>query len=216
MIESLVGVCFFGLIWFILFFFKRSLRKEMIVMSLFAALLGPLSEFFYVRDYWRPTYIFSFLGVGVEDVLFAFFIGGIAAISCELFWDRSAKKEKRESKWVILLGVIGLVILMILNFVLKINSIYASSLALLGVGGIVLLKRRDLVKNALISGIVVLLVMFLFYLCFISIFPKIIQEWWLLDNISGILVFGMPIEELLWGFSWGFMYSPFYKFWKGL
>jgi hypothetical protein len=71
-------------------------------------------------------------------------------------------------------------------------------------------------KDALFSGLFVGGLMFIFYLVFGTLFDGIIQKWWLLKNISGILIFGAPLEELMWGFGWGFVAGPAYEFINGL
>jgi membrane protease YdiL (CAAX protease family) len=59
--------------------------------------------------------------------------------------------------------------------------------------------------------------MLIFYLLFCNvIFRGIIQNWWNIKNLSGILIFGIPIEELMWVFSWGFVAGPTYEFITGL
>ena len=73
--ASIFGNVFFGIIWLILFLIRKDLRKEILIMSFFSTPLGPLSEKLYLRDYWHPEF-FSNTAIKIEDVLFAFFIGG--------------------------------------------------------------------------------------------------------------------------------------------
>ncbi len=217
MIQSLVGVMFFFVVWLILFFHKRFLRREMLIMSFIVAPLGPLSEIFYFRDYWHPEYLFSAFGVGIEDLLFAFFIGGIGSVAYEEFFiSKIAKTRREQSKAAAILGLISLCLLIILNFVFEINSIYSSSIVFLFGGAIIISKRHDLLKNAVGNGVLVALIMLIFYVFFIAIYPNIIEDWWKLENISGLLILGAPLEELMWGFSWGFLSGPLYEFWRGL
>src|SRR3989344_2113188 len=159
----LLGDLFFLLIWIILFIFRRDLRKEIFIMSLVVAPMGPMSEFFYLRDYWHPE-LFTGWAIGIEDLLFSF------------------------------------------------NSIYVSILSFLIIGASILFFRHDLLKDALLSGLLVGILMFIFYFIFGLIFDGVIQKWWMLKNISGILVFSAPLEELMWGFGWGFVAGPAYEF----
>ena len=76
--------------------------------------------------------------------------------------------------------------------------------------------RRDLFIDGLMSGIFLAITMFLAYLIFLYIFPNAIQKWWFLNNISGILILGIPLEELLWAFSLGLVAGPTYEFITGL
>ena len=185
-------------------------------MSLLFAPLGPISEIFYLRDYWHPAYVINIFGFGIEDLLFAFFIGGISSVIYEeVFTKKSQKTNKENLVSIAIIGLIGLILLILLNIYLKINSIYSSSIVFIFLGLIVLKRRRDLLKNAFWSGILTALLMLIFYLVYLKIFPNIIQDWWKLENISQILVIGVPIEEIIWGFTWGFLAGPLYEFWKG-
>jgi len=214
--QYLIGTGIFFIIWLALYIYRKKLRKEMLFMSILIAPLGPISQIFYLRDYWNPNYLFSIFGFGIEDILFGFFIGGIAAVIYEEFFIKKIKKTKSETNSTIfILALIGLALFLILNLASKINSIYASSIGFIVIASIILFKRKDLIKNAIISGILVSLIMFIFYLIYLTIFPTIISNWWQLEKISGILIIGIPIEELLWGFAWGFLAGPFYEFWKG-
>jgi len=204
--RALIGLIFFLIIWIGLYLYRKPLRKEMLIMSLLCAPLGPLSEIFYFRDYWHPEYLIKIFGFGLEDLLFAFFIGGIAAIIYEEFFIKKIKKPKRNnSKSIAILFFIGLISLLIFNIILKFNSIYVSSFIFLGLGIIIIFKRKDLLKNAIWSGILIAGVMLLFYFIYNLIFPEIIQDWWKLG-----------IEELLWGFCWGFLSGPIYEYWRGI
>ncbi len=216
--SYLIGSLAFLLVWIVLFLWKKRIRKEMLMMSILVAPLGPISEFFYFKDYWNPDILVNIFGFGIEDMIFAFAIGGIAAVIYEEIFIRKQKKTRPEKNKTIVFSVISaLILLIILNLILKINSIYASSLIFLFFGLIIIYKRRDLIKNAIVSGLLVLSLMFVFYILFIKfLFSDFFIKYWQFNNISGITFFGIPIGELLWGFSWGFLAGPFYEFWKGL
>jgi len=186
-------------------------------MSFAVAPLGPLSEFFYLRDYWQPT-LFTGWPIGLEDFLFGFFIGGIAGVIYEEIFGKKYVKRHLDTHpyWMFGVALFGLAFMVIGNIVLGFNSIYVSIAVFLIIGATMLLFRHDLLRNAFFSGLLVGALMFLFYLIFIPLFPNVIQEWWLLQNISGILLFGIPLEELAWGFGWGFFAGPAYEFVRGL
>lgn len=88
----IIGNLLFLLVWIILFTIRPYLRKEMLIMSLIVAPMGPISEIFYLRDYWRPE-TFNGLLIGVEDLLFGFTIGGITAVIYEAFFSRKYLKK---------------------------------------------------------------------------------------------------------------------------
>jgi len=216
-IQYITGTLFFFIIWLILYIHKKNLRKEILIMSLITMPFGPISEILYLKDYWHPTYLINIFGFGIEDLLFAFFVGGIGAVIYEeLFVKRIRKGKTEHSKTIISLGIIGLIIIFLATFFLKMNSIYSTSIVMLFIGIIIIMKRRDLLKNALINGILISLLMFVFYTIYTQIFPTIIQDWWKLSNLSGVIIYRAPLEEILWGFSWGFLINPLYEFWRDI
>ena len=83
MIQYFTGTMLLFLVWIALFFHKKQLQKEMLIMSILVAPMGPLSEILYFADYWHPEYLIPIFGVGIEDLLFAFFIGGIGSVIYE-------------------------------------------------------------------------------------------------------------------------------------
>jgi hypothetical protein len=42
-------------------------------------------------------------------------------------------------------------------------------------------------------------------------FPGYVQQVWNLEAISGILIAGIPIEELMFAFAFGFFWSTVYE-----
>src|SRR3989338_5053649 len=84
------------------------------------------------------------------------------------------------------------------------------------IGGIAaILCRPNLKQKIIISGIIFLLLYFLFFLFFNLIYPYAVTEFWNLSAISGILILGVPIEELMFGFTFGMIWSSLYEhiFW---
>ncbi len=211
---------FFLLVWTILFVVRNDLRRKILTMSILVAPLG-ITQLFFFRDYWRPSYSLGtvFDVVGLEEIIFCFLIGGIAAVIYEeIFGLRYAKRHVKNHLYFMLgCSIFGILGMVIGNIILGFNSMYVSITLLLLIGVAVLVFRHDLLKDALFSGLLVGLIMFVFYIFFFNvIFDGIIQKWWLLKNLSGILVFGVPLEELMWGFSWGFVAGPAYEFISGL
>jgi len=215
--ASILGNLFFFLIWIFLFLNRRDLRKEILIMSLIVAPMGPLSELFYLRDYWQPEFFNSWSAI-IENLFFAFTIGGVASVIYEEFFGKKYAKRHLTShqKYMFGIALFGIIFMLTGCLILGFNSIYVSIFGFLIIGLFMIALRNDLLKNTLFSGLLVGIIMFVFYFIFGNIFNNIIQRWWLLKNISGIVIFNAPLEELLWGFSWGFVASPTYEFIVGL
>lgn len=213
----------FLLVWLFLFLINKETRKEQISMSFIAMIIGPLSEIIYFRDYWIPQSIFSiFIGkfpFMIEDLLFGFAIGGIGAVIYEVIFRKRLSKYSIYTKHAIKsVSIIFVFILVLLGtFSLGVNSIYASALAFLVAGILIIYVRHDLFLNAIGSGIGVMLVMFI---CYYFIFnfvvantDELLKQGWLLYNTSlGIRFSNIPITEMAWGFTWGFLSGPWYEF----
>lgn len=215
----LVGNLLIGLpVWLILFLHRKDFRKEILIVSFIIGIAGPVSELWYLQDYWRPE-TFNGWPIGIEDFLFGFLLGGISSVIYEeVFGQHYVKRKDRSHHWSWFLLPVAALFLFSFNllFFIGINSIYASFLTFLLVAGVMVFYRRDLFMDSLMSGLLVGGFMFFGYLIYLSIFPEAIHRWWLLDNISGFLILGIPVEELLWAFGWGMVAGPMYEFFTGL
>ena len=210
----------FFLIWLVLFLKRKDLRKEILSMSLVIAPFG-FTQYFYIRDYWHPIYSFgTIFGItGIEDIIWCFFIGGITAVIYEEIFGIKYSKKHLENHpiFMISFAILAVGLLFVGNIILRFNSMYVSVAIMLFFGICVLLFRHDLLKHAFLSGLITGAIMFFFYALFFNVmFNHIIENWWYLKNVSGILIFGVPIEELMFGFSWGFVGGPAYEFITGL
>ena len=79
----------------------------------------------------------------------------------------------------------------------------------------ILAQRRDLIVDVVGSGVLFGILGFVLYLIYLTLFPNIIEQWWNLKDLSGVLVFGIPLEELLFAFGFGMVAGPLYEFWQG-
>lgn len=205
-------------IWLILFFYRKDLRNDILLMSIVLGICGPLSELWYLQDYWNPQ-TFTGTRIGIEDFLFGFFIGGIASVIYKELFNKHISKQKNKNhhlRFIFAFIAIAIFIFNILFYIFGINSIYASMVVFLSMASLMYYFRRDLFIDGLASGIFLAMIMFLAYLIFLLIFPEAIHKWWFLHNISGVLILGIPIEELFWAFSLGLVAGPAYEFFIGL
>lgn len=69
-----------------------------------------------------------------------------------------------------------------------------------------------------VSAFLFLGLYFVYFLTLIAMFPGYIQQVWNLNAISDILIAGIPIEELMFAFAFGFFWSTLYEHftWKKL
>ncbi|MEW6407617.1 MAG: lycopene cyclase domain-containing protein [Patescibacteria group bacterium] len=221
----LITSLFFLLIWFVIFRRLKGLRKHILILSLLTASFGPISEFWYFADYWQPDIALPlpFLG-GVEDLIFGFAIGGIAAFIFEALFVKKlcyceSKKLKRDWFLFIFFIVEGF-FMIVFNNLLGINSIFASSLGMVVLAIVMFAMRKDLIVNALSSAVLVAGVMFVIYFLGQIFSPNahlwMSRIWKLYGRPEGILILKhIPLTEMIWGFSWGLIWGPMYEFLVG-
>jgi len=185
-------------------------------MSLVIAPLGPISEFFYFKDYWRPE-TFSGLQFGVEDLIFSFTLGGISSVLYEELAGRVlVKRHFHPNRWAaFVFPVIVIATVLVATKYLQVNSIYASYAAFALVALIMLRLRPDLIREAILSAIFLTIITSAGYIIWLQFYPEVFNRWWFLSNLSGILVFGIPLEEISWYSAWGMVAGPLYEFGTG-
>lgn len=213
----LIGNVILFVVWLALFLLRRDLRTKMIIMSILIAPLAPIAEIFYLRDYWRPEF-FNGWKIGIEDPLFGFLFGGISCVMYEeVFGKYFAKRHARGHPiWTIFLVLFGILWMVVTNIVLGFNSMYASIVGFAIISACMLYFRHDLLRDALLSSVLLSLLFFILYKIYLFFFPTIFQSWWMFENMSGIFISGIPLEELVWAFSWGLFAGPAYEFTLGL
>lgn len=221
----LIANLFFLAVWLLIFWKVKHLRRPMLIMSLITATFGPISELWYFADYWKPEIALPLPVIGgVEDLLFGFSIGGIGAFVYESLFVSGLcvceeKKLKREWFLLFFFAVVGISML-VLNNLLGLNSIFASSISMTIVAAIMLYKRPDLIPNALGSAVMVAGIMFAIYFLGQEVFSGghawMLRIWKLSNTPEGVILFKhIPWTEMLWGLSWGLVWGPMYEFLVG-
>ena len=221
----LAGSLFFLLIWLIIYFSLRDKisRKEMFIVSLWTAPLG-LTEPLFIPEYWNPPSLFNLAqktGFDIESLIFSFSLGGLAAVFYEWVFKGEHKKISLKKKGffafqyhLFSLFSAPLIFFLFLIFT-NLNPIYLVIISLLGGGFLTLLCRPDLKRKMFLSGFFFFLLYFFSFLILVWFYPDYIPLVWNLKALSGILILGIPLEELLFAFSLGFLWASFYEHLKG-
>jgi len=203
----------FLIIWTIFFLWRKDTRKEMILISIFFGIAGLLVEAVYIQDWWRPITITGTL-IGIENFLFGFVIGGISSVIYEGVF-RKRVKEIRNKKlklkyFGLLLPGIFLGSFYLLNLNTFISLILAFSIPTL----IIYIKRKDLIKDSLISGLLVLGISIIVYTILELITPGWVQAFWYFENVPNIIILNIPIDDFIWYFLAGAFIGPLYEYWQ--
>jgi len=206
--------------WLFLFLRRKDTRKEILTISLIFGVAGPLAETVYTQDWWSPLTITG-TKVGIEDFLFPFMVGGIAAVIFEFVFKKRArdkkagKNQQRKRNLNLLLLLLILAVLFFGSFyLLKLNSLYSSIIAFVLPIGIIYFKRPDLIVNSIISGILLLVVVVAVYSLLEYLTPGWVREFWYFKNIPEVILFNLPLDDLIWYFLFGLFIGPLYEYWQ--
>jgi hypothetical protein len=194
-------------------------KREMLRVSLVTSLLG-FTEPFFVPAYWNPPSLFNLAqrtGFDIESFLFSFGVGGLAAIVYERFFPVVHRKipvshrHQNRHRLHLLAAFSAPIIFLILFSLTKLNPVYSTVLALFGGGLFTWYCRPDLIKKMIISGGIFLFVYFGYFFSLNMVFPEYVKKVWNLSAISGILIAGIPLEELFFAAGLGFLWSGIYE-----
>jgi len=223
-LAYLIGSIFLFIVWlFIYLKLSRESRSEMVKVSFITALLG-LTEPIFVPEYWNPPSLFSLAqktGFDIESLIFAFAVGGIAVSIYEAFNKVEHRKltaheiHHPKHKFHLLALLSSPISFIFLYTLSSLNPIYSTILSLI-IGALATFYcRSDLVKKMIASGIIFFFIYFIFFAIFNILFPGYIQKVWNLKALSGVLLMGIPMEELIFAASLGLMWSSIYEhiFW---
>ncbi|MFH2013899.1 MAG: lycopene cyclase domain-containing protein [Patescibacteria group bacterium] len=218
-------VCPFIIIWIIFFIFSKKTRTEQLIMSFLFFGIGIISEnLFYFHDYWSPGSILSF-NIGswhilLEDILFSFAIAGIGSVAYEIFLNKRLESPRKINLTNFIFKLLPIIVLGFFSFYLflflGVNSIFATSFGFIILSIFIIRKRRDLLFCSLFSGLSVMIIMFFSYFTIhflITNAEELIEKGWMLHNsLWGMRFLGIPITEMIWGFTAGAFIGLLYKF----
>lgn len=214
---SLSGGLF--VVWVTLYVLRRDLKTSMMRVSLCTALLG-ITEPLFVPRYWNPFTLFDLArrtGFDLESLLFSFSIGGIVFVVYELLFHVGpivaiGDERHKERHRLHTLAVLSSPLLFgILNATTQLNPIYSSAIALVIGFFATLYCRPDLWRKMIVSGGLFVAIYFFVFAVFSAAFPGYVEAVWNLKAISGVRLVGVPLEELMFGFTFGLYWSSVYE-----
>ncbi len=212
----------FFLIWILLFVFSKETRKEQLIMSLVGLVVSPAVLLIAASDF-RNILFDQMFFIGIEDFIFAFSTFGVAAVVHHVLIGKHGHKIKGEryknnnavlhfiSHLVLILALWAFIALLLIS-VFDIVSIQAFIVGGLMIGIYIIADRHDLLFNALVSGIVMAVLIFVLeQIFFIRLFPEAALGFWKVESLSHILLGGIPLEEIIWAAVVGFTIGPMYE-----
>lgn len=208
-----------AVVWLILYAGRAAVRPQVLRVSLATMPLG-LTEPLFVPAYWNPPTLLDLArrtGFDLESLLFSFAIGGIVfaaygALSGRALVDsiRDERDDPRHRYHLAAVLAAPAVFLLLLALT-RLNPIYAAALALVAGFVATLHCRSDLWAKMLVSGVLFLALYFVVFAAFNLAFPGYVAAVWNLSALSGVLVAGVPLEELMFAFTFGLYWSSVYE-----
>lgn len=208
--------CFIaGILWLIIYLARKDLRKEILFTSLIFSTFG-LTEVFF-KEYWSPKSYLGLIerfGVGIEDILYCFFLGGVAAAVWEFIFRKKEYilRHKIRNHHVLATSsvtatTVTLAELYLPNYTIFTFCIIVTIITFVGV----LIWRRDLFMYVLESGVVFT---FIYVVAAMILFLPVnyFERFYNFQYLTGIHILYIPIEEYLMGFCFGVLGAFMYKY----
>lgn len=204
--------------WAVMFYAFPHYRKTMWIVSLATMPFG-LTEPLFVPEYWNPPTLFDLAqrtGFDLESLIFCFGIGGVGSVLYSILTHRNDVPVPEPEKRLPLhrhhvKALASPLVAFLLLYFLPWNPIYPS-IAAMAVGAIAtILCRPDLKTKTWVGGVLFLAYYFVFFLALEASSPGYVERVWNLPEISGILLLGIPLEELLFAFAFGLYWSGVYE-----
>lgn len=198
---------------------RPDLRRVIAHMAL-ASLPFAATETLFYPDYWAPKFLWDLvlvIGFGVEDVLFvvglaAFTSTAYAVVSGEtlapLPGERRGEGALRRALALLLVCFVFVAAL----FALEVPMIYGAPVIMAGMGAAMLAMRPDLIAPALIGALVTTVVYTAICVILAALIPEVFALDWNTDQFLDLYVLGVPVEELLYASTSGFIATIFYPF----
>lgn len=213
MYEYLLWVIILGIAWSVLYFAYPRLRFK-ILWSGFVALPFGFGELYFIPNYWIPGTLFNLglrYGLDIESFFLMFFLGGLAAFAYEAVFKKKVLLMKHNSCFCYLSLAVALAVFVVLTKMFSWNIIYISILACLA-GAVFAFVVYPLLRWHILFGAVIFALLYWISLTLMNfISPGWIAATWKLSLLSGILLLGVPVEELLFGFAFGALWTSLFE-----
>ncbi len=180
---------------------SKEVKIKMIISGIGFGLMALIFDYIYL-NYWTSKYLIK--NIHIEDFLYGFLFAGILTSMHNIFRKKEMiGKIKINFKLITIYILILLFVFYLITNILKLNYIYALSLTPLIIGIISFIKVKGKIIDVLITVSSSLLITILVYNIILLIYPNAIDSHFLLENISGLKLIRVPIEEWLFALCLG-------------
>ena len=211
MLPFLLSSIILFVVWLIFFFVSKETRKEQMIMSVIGLVMAPPLLLIATTDY-HVISADQALPIGIEDLLFSFCLFGIASIIYHVILGKHLHKFKGKKlrlknpavHWIAhLILVLGVWTCIALGaiIVFQLPSTQSIMIGGLMVGIYIIAERHDLLADALLSGLLTVILIFLVeHVFFIRLFPGVTKYIWQWSS-----------TEFVWAGIVGFTIGPMYE-----
>ncbi|MBI5045738.1 MAG: hypothetical protein HZC14_01890 [Candidatus Niyogibacteria bacterium] len=217
LIWSLILLGFWLAVYFALK--NKESKREMLIISFWTSLFGFLEPLF-VPEYWNPPSLFDLAqntGFDLESFIFSFGVGGLVVVLYEKIFPvehvsfSQQEKDMPRHKYHTFAILVGPAAFALLWAFSGMNPIYYSFIALMAGGSALLYCRPDLKQKMVVSAFIFMGFYFIYFFTLLAMFPGYVEAVWNFAVISGKVFFGVPLEELMFAFGFGFAWSGIYE-----
>jgi hypothetical protein len=211
------------LVWLGFLLFGHQTRREQMIMSLVGLVLSPAILLVVAVDF-RSVITYGALSIGIEDLIFTMSLFGIAAVIYHILLGKHVHKMRGDrvrighpvAHWfahlLILLGIWAVISLLLID-VFDVSSIRAIIVGGLLLGTYMIADRKDLLLNALVSGLMTAVLVFIVeQIFFVRLFPDAVAGFWQYTTTRAFVIGNIPLEEILWAAVVGFTIGPLYEY----
>lgn len=208
-------------LWGLVYLARPAVRRKLLIVSAWTSVLG-LSEPVFVPQYWQPPTLFDLAertGFDIESVLFSFAIGGLASTLYDAVTGHATatmaahERRARRHRWHSWALIAPIPVFIALYALTSFNPIYVACLALLAGGAATWACRPDVWRRMLLGAGLFLALYFVYFASLVMVYPAYVATVWNLPALSGVLIAGIPLEELLFAVTLGWMWSSLHEHW---
>jgi hypothetical protein len=204
-------------VWLVLFWNRKDLRKDMWFVSLIMGANNLIAQYFWYSYDWFKPFTITGTRVGIEDFILGFSLGGVTAVLYpEIFREKLHRRKISKLHSFTYFILLFNVLIGFLYWGFHIRSSIASIIVYLLLSIVVMFERKDLFKDALVSGLVIAVnfILLFHFINFIS--PGWTDKAWLSNSLSGACFLNVPLEDIACFFLYGFFIGPLYEFVHGV
>lgn len=204
-------------VWALLLLLSRPTRREQLVMSLVGLVLAPAVLFLAAAEGTGPIQG----SMGVEDLIFAVSFFGIASVAYEALMGthlQTMRPTRKEPAHPLLAWAGRLLLALSFWSAVSVANLFVFELSVpraLAAGALlltvyVIADRKDLLLNALVSGVFMAALVFLCQqLFYVRLFPveAAVRSWSMPFSLGSV-----SVDVLLWSAMAGFAIGPLYEY----